>query len=204
MIDKEKVKFILNRKKIITIIVLFLLIFILLIFIDINANSYPPKVVFVDQESNDLLDGSVLLDDKSIGETSDGGFKKLPDDFCKKEHQIILEIDGEQYSWQSFPSDCRLNYIIFKVDKDKLVEEKDITMKFFIKETQEPVKGTLYFDGESIGEIDGEYTVDMDKCNSIKDIKIKTETADLEWKHHSIWCESYDSIEYSISQDELE
>ena len=204
MIDKERVKFILSKKNIITIIVIFVLVFILLVFLDVNLNPYPPKVVFIDKETNGFLDGKVLLDYKYIGESFGGEFTNLPDDFCKKERKIILKINEEQYSWKSFPSDCELNYIIFKVEKEKILERKNITMKFFIKETQELINGTLYFDDELIADIDGEYIIDMDKCNSIRDITLKTETGDIEWKHHTLWCESYDLIEYSTSEDELE
>ncbi len=204
MIDKQKVKFILNKKSIITIIVIFVSVFILLVFLDINLNPYPPKIIFIDKETDELLDGKVSLDDKYIGDTSKGEFTNLPDNFCKKEHEITLELDEKQYSWDSFPSDCNLNYIIFKVEKEKLLEKKNITMRFFIKETQQLIKGTLYFDNEPVEEIDGEYIVDMDTCNSIRVINIKTNTSDIEWKHHTLWCDSYDLIKYSISEDELE
>ncbi len=204
MIDKERVKFILNKKSIITIIVIFVLVFILLVFIDININPYPPKIVFIDKESDEMLNGKVLLDDDYVGDSKNGEFTGLPDDFCKKEHKITLELSDRQYSWKSFPSDCELNYIIFKVEREKILEKKIITMGFFVKETKEPIKGTLYFDNKSIADTSGEYKVDVDTCNSIRTINIKTKKKDIEWKHHSLWCESYDIINYSISQDELE
>lgn len=203
-LDKEKIKFILSRKNIITIAVIFVLVFILLVFLDINFNPYPPKVVFIDKETDEWLDGEVMLDEEYIGYSSNGEFKNLPDDFCKKEHEITLEVNENTYSWSSFPSDCELNYIIFKIEREKVLEQKNVTMRFFIKETQEPIQGTLYFDNVEVGEVDGEYVVDMDACNSVRAINIKTETNDIEWKHHSLWCESYDIIEYSISEEELE
>jgi len=204
MIDKQRIKFILSKKSIITIVVIFVLVFILLVFLDINFNSYPPKVVFIDKETDELLNGDVLLDDEYIGESSNGEFTNLPDDFCKKEHEITLEVGENEYSWSSFPSDCELNYIIFKIEREKILEQKEVTMRFFIKETQEPIKGTLYFDNIEVEDIDGEYILDMNTCNSVRVINIKTETSDIEWQHHSLWCESYDIIEYSISEEELE
>ena len=62
----------------------------------------------------------------------------------------------------------------------------------------------MYFDNELIGDIDGKYMVDKDTCNSIRDITIKTETSEMEWKHHSLWCDKYDLIDYSTSQEGLE
>lgn len=204
MIDTGKVKFILNKKSVTTIIVIFVLVFILLVFLDVNFNPYPPKIVFIDKESNELLGGNVLLDDKYIGMSSNGEFTDLPDDFCKKKHKITLVVNEKEYSWDTFLSDCELNYIIFKVEKEKILEQKNITMRFFIRETQKPIKGTLYFDNEVVEDIDGEYIVDIDTCNSIRVINIKTETSDIEWIHHSLWCERYDLIEYSTSEAELE
>lgn len=202
--DKEKVEFILKKKEVITIAVIFVFLFFLLVFTDIHFNPYPPKLVFIDKESNEFLEGGVLLDNEYIGESSNGVFTNLPDDFCEKKHKITLEVNEKQYSWQSFPSDCELNYILFKAEEKRIIEVEYVTMRFFIKETQEPIKGELYFDDEFIDDTDGEYTVDKDTCNSIRVINIKTETSDIEWKHHTVWCDTYDLIEYSISEDELE
>ncbi|MFH0874892.1 MAG: hypothetical protein V1859_03065 [archaeon] len=203
MIDKSKVKFILNKKSIATILIIFILSFMLIVFIDMNINLYPPKLVFIDKESNQLLDGGVLLDEKYIGDSSKGEFRKLPDDFCKKEHDIALDMNGKKYSWKSLPTDCKLNYIVFSVQEQQISKKKEVTMRFFVKESQLAIKGTLFFDNESVAEVNGEHKVDIDKCRSINLIKIKTDERDIEWQHNTQWCDSFDIIDYSIPESEF-
>ena len=80
-IDKNRVRFILNKQQIKTIVIIFILVFIASVFFDVSANPYPPKMVFVDGESNEMMDGDVLIEGDNFGRTNEGVFTDLPDYF---------------------------------------------------------------------------------------------------------------------------
>jgi len=187
-------------KKIPTIIVIFIATFILISWIDLLINQHPPRVIFVDKDRDSALSGKIFVNNVEVGESNGEPFTQLPDIVCKGQNEIAIEIDGTLYSWPLSKEDCKENFVAFILEKSQTVSDT-VLMKFFVKETQQPLLGELYFNNEFIIDINGEISIDTTRCKTIQNINLTSDTFSAQWLHHTRWCDAYAVIEYSVPQE---
>jgi len=190
------------KTKLHTLILIFIVIFILIAVTDILINPSPPRVLFVDSEQETALTGKVYVNEIYAGIATEKGFDKLPDFFCLGNNDLILETEGKKYSWPTKKEDCGINFMIFRIDRGQ-IEVDEVTMKFFVKETEEPLSGNLYFNDRLIEQIDGQTTITKEQCKKILNINLTSSTFNAEWFHSTRWCDLYPIIEYSIHEKDL-
>jgi hypothetical protein len=175
---------------------------ILMVFLIALNRPTPPILYFVDEITGEFLSGDVYLDDEFIGETQ-GTFDKLPERYCRSKHILSLKINKVILKWNTSREDCELYKIPFTHNFTGLstMEEKKgfIMMLFVMKDTEEPLRGSLFFDGEYITTINGKYAFSEEECLAIKNINLtnidEIEQNYYEWQHNSDLCK-YSIIKY--------
>jgi len=193
---------IIDRKKRRTLAIIFIVTFALVVLVDFLVNPSPPKILFVDRDKDVALEGKVYLNKQFLGLATEIGFDQLPDEFCSGNNDIVFDTDGNRYSWPVSPEDCKLNFVAFIIQKSQTVADS-VIMRFFIKETKEPLTGKLHFNGEFIIDLDGEITISNKRCKTIQNINLTSARFSAEWLHHTRWCDAYAVIEYSVPEADL-
>jgi len=191
-----------GKKKLRTLLAIFAVTFTTLVLIDVALNPIPPRIIFIDRDNDVALSGSVYLDDVYLGQATEKGFNHLPDAFCSGNLDLIFETDQGKYAWPATKEDCSSNFVAYVIEKSAQVRSQ-VTMKFFVKETEEPLQGALYFNSEFMVDINGQVIVDVTRCLTIQSINLTAPTYTAEWFHHTRWCQAYATIEYSIPLAEL-
>tara|TARA_B100000315_G_C14144340_1_gene392769 strand:+ start:52 stop:384 length:333 start_codon:yes stop_codon:yes gene_type:complete len=98
-------------KKLLGIIAIILIISGGIIIASLSKQTKPPVIRFIDERTNISLSGVVYLNDKYMGEANEGFFDKMPKNYCKGEHTIMLKSSEYILKWGSLPSDCRYDLI---------------------------------------------------------------------------------------------
>ncbi len=176
--------------------------------IHLSVFDYPPRVLFINLNNKQTMAGDVFLDDKMIGSTSGDYFDDLPDDFCEDSHKIELKTGEEvELKWNTYKTDCEVKYINYSI-KAKILYKKEpskfLITKFFVIETEEPLKGELFFDGKLVSSINGVYSLKSEDCPKIGIIRLEyikdNKKYKAEWSHDTNKCK-HGILKYSIPQN---
>lgn len=93
----------------------FTLILLILLFIDLTLDPYPPILLFTDTSMHPI-DGYLLINDtgesKVIGETDEGLFRWLPQNFCDKDQIISLQTYKGTFTWEIEKDQACLDNVI--------------------------------------------------------------------------------------------
>ena len=180
-----------NKKIIIAIIISLFLIFLFFL-----TKPEPLKIKFFDEEKGNLLTGSVYIDDIFVGKTN--GYFELSGEYCDKEHKIRLSSEEVELEWNLFPKDCKLDQLVLKYITSKEKSRK-ILFVFLEKNTNKSIAGKLYFDGNYISNINGNYSIKRDVCEEIEEIKIIKDNEPFIWQYNKELCNENDIIEFFVS-----
>ena len=198
-----------NKNKVLLSIIL-LLVIILIILTVIKSRNQLQVIKFVDGSNNNILQGSVYIDNKYISDIN-GYLRNLSDDFCKSPHEISIVKKDTIVSWLTYPSDCESKELILITDLSKKTEKRlnNIILKFMVKETKEPLSGSLFFNNEFIANITGNYSIPRELCGQITMINLTGANYNIEWNHQSLWCKTaglldYSNIEYLVPKAQIE
>lgn len=197
-----------KKNKIIALLLIALIVTIIMVYV-ISKKPIPPnELVFFDETKGEELQGQVYIDGTLVGDTS-GTIQEIPSIYCEGSHEIMLKSDQHTLKWESKPSDCELNRVIYTVNLPEEVVSESVTLKFMIKESKELLSGNITFDEVMQGYVEGHIEIPIIKCQNITSIKMYTSdnTTDgenfIEWAHDPSWCTKHDPIIYSVSESEV-
>lgn len=170
------------------------------------AGKNAPKIYFYN--GNTLIrDGDVEVGSESYSINSQG-FVQPSSQICNSGQTIKLTTSefSEAKFFDFYPSFCQYKRFEFTVTEEKKQEEilpDKVTFRFFIKETNQNVKGKLYFDSSYKGETQGTIEVTRAECSSISTIMISAESRNITWQNTPTYCQTKTNIEFPVSAEKL-
>ncbi|MBI4439576.1 hypothetical protein HY638_01230 [Candidatus Woesearchaeota archaeon] len=159
--------------------------------------TIPPKIAFVDSETNDLMYGKVLYNGAEIGEFSGDYFSGLPLDFCSNASQLALKQGDEVYIADAYPGDCSSKKITYVI-KRKEVGITEVVLDFYAEDTGQKLAGNLFIDGQSHGTISGSRKISVDDCRAAKTIRLVSGEKDISWANDESKCSGAGKIDFTV------
>jgi len=161
----------------------------------------PPAITFLNTDTDEQLIGSLYLDDDYIGEVDIEPFTLLPKEFCSGSHNLTLNVQDTPYTWNSYPTDCKVKLVTFRItakEAEKAIRTIFVSLNFNFKDNDEDVKGKLYFNDEFINDIISTYKISQDKCKLISEIKLSyQESNEVSWNISEESCE-FETLDFII------